>query len=456
MMSMSPHDALSAPARAGAPGAHRHRGIRVIRVALLVAGLACAWSLAAGSPRAMAQEGAGQERFDMDLDAVQGVLAIQQIGGWLLYDHDGRNPIARGLARPSGGRTLHRWFYLVPGDGEPVLLVHHADAARFAHLPGRRIEYVDHAALTLGLSGMLRGMDEVAMEYSPMAALPELSRVDAGTVELVRAQGVKVRSSAELVQLTKSVWRPDQRVSHHVAAHHLTQLRKAALAFVAERVRRGDPVTERDVQELLLRGYEVRGLTGPPPVVATTVHAADPVYVTTAASTTTIQQGDLLLIDMGARLAGDERAIHARVAWVAYVGSEVPPRFVEAFAALAQARDAAVALIQERVQDRRAIKGYEVDRAARVVLERAGRGDAFVHRTGHSLDTDLHGGGTNLDDYQTRDTRALIMGAGFAVVPGIYVADELGMRAAVNLYIGPRGVEITTPAQAEVAALLAP
>lgn len=426
------------------------------RATALVAGLACAWTLAAGSTRAMAQAGAGEERFEIELDAVQGVLAIQQIGGWLLYDHDGRNPIAQSLVRPRGGRTLHRWFYLVPADSEPVLLVHRADTARFAHLPGRRIEYADHAALSLGLASMLQDMDEVAMEYSPMAALPELSRVDAGTIELVRAQRVTVRSSAELVQLTKSVWRPEQRVSHHVAAHHLTQLRKSALSFIAERIRRGDQVTERDVQELLLRGYQVRGLTGPPPVVATTVHAADPVYATTSASTTPIQQGDLLLIDMGARLAGDARAIHARVAWVAYVGEDVPPRFAEAFAALAQARDAAVALIRDRVQGRRVIKGYEVDREARIVLERAGRGDAFVHRTGHSLDTDLHGGGANLDDYQARDTRALMMGTGFAVVPGIYVADELGMRSSVNLYIGPDGVEATTPAQAEITALLAP
>jgi Xaa-Pro aminopeptidase len=331
--------------------------------------------------------------------------------------------------------------------------VHRADAARFVHLPGRRIEYTDHVSLERGLAAMLRGLKDVVMEYSPKAALPHFSRVDAGTVELVRAQRVKVRSSIEVVQLTKALWRPEQRISHYVAAHHLTELRQAALELVAARIRAGEPVTERDVQQRIVRGYEIRGLIGPAPIVATTTHAADPVYVPSERRVSPIQRGDLLLIDMSARVAGDDRAVFARVAWMAYVGEQVPQAITDSFAALVQARDAAVDLIEDRAQQRRPVRGYEVDAEARLVLERAGHGDDVLHRTGHSLDVDLQGSGANLDGYAIRDSRVLLMGAGVAVAPGIYKADELGMRTAVNVYIAPGAIEVTTPAQAEITAL---
>ncbi|WP_428264729.1 M24 family metallopeptidase [Haliangium sp.] len=439
----------------------RPRGGAVLRTLVLRIlswrwGLVWALLLTAGAAPAAAQQADEAGRFELDMESVQGILEIQQINGWLLYDRQGQNPIALAVARPTGGQAFHRWFYLVPAQGEPVLLVHRADAGRFAHLPGRTVEYTDYASLERGLAGMLSGIGEVAMEYSPMAALPDLARVDAGTVELVRAQGVTVRSSADLVLLAKSLWRPEQRVSHYVAGHHLTQLRQAALAFVTERVRADQPVTEAEVQDFLLRGYKVRGLDGPRPIVATTVNAADPAYVTGAAGQVAIQRGDLLLIDMAARVADQPRAVYATTTWMAYVGDQVPARFTGPFAALVEARDAAVKLIEERVQRRRVVKGHEVDRAARAVLERAGLGDAFLDRTGHSLDTDLNGGGANLDDYITRDTRALLMGAGFTVAPGLYVKGEMGMRSAVNVHIGPGGVEVSTPAQTEITPLLAP
>jgi Xaa-Pro dipeptidase len=427
----------------------------------LAAALALASALVLARPAAAQSEPGGRSRVtdlqaDMqsDMESIQGALAIQQTGGWLLYDHDGRNPVALAVVRPTGGRALHRWFFLVRAQGEHVLLAHRADTARFAHLPGRRIEYTDHASLERGLATMLRGVKDVVMEYSPMAALPDLSRVDAGTVELVRAQRVKVRSSAEVVQLTKSLWRPEQRVSHYVAVHHLNQLRHAALDLVSERIQAGERVTERDVQQLILRGFEVRGLIGPPPIVATTTHAADPVYATSEQRASPIQQGDLLLIDMSARVAGDDRAVFARVAWMAYVGKRVPQQMADAFAALVQAREAAVRLIEDRAQQRRVVRGHEVDAEARLVLERAGLGSDVLHRTGHSLDVDLQGSGANLDGFATRDNRALLVGAGVAIAPGVYKADEFGMRTAVNVYIAPGAIEVTTPAQTEITALV--
>lgn len=426
------------------------------RLALLpLAGLAAVLALAGPAAAQSRTGGVTELQADMqsDIESIQGALAIQQTGGWLLYDYDGRNPVALAVTRPAGGRALHRWFYLVRARGEHVLLAHRADVPRFAHLPGRRIEYTDHASLERGLAEMLRGVKDVVMEHSPMAALPDFARVDAGTIELVRAQRVKVRSSAEVVQLTKSLWRPEQRISHYVAVHHLNQLRQAALDFVAERLRAGERVTERDVQQLLLRGYEVRGLIGPAPVVATTMHAADPVYAPSEQRESPIQRGDLLLIDMAARVAGDDRAVFARVAWMAYVGEQVPQSIADAFAALVQARDAAVRLIEDRVQRRRVVRGYEVDAEARAVLERAGHAHEVLHRTGHSLDVDVQGSGVNLDGFATRDARALLVGAGVAIVPGLYKADELGMRTGVNVYIAPGAIEVTTPAQTEITPL---
>lgn len=393
-------------------------------------------------------------RLRFELEAVQGMLAVQRLGGWLLYDHRGQNPVAVELVNPAGGATAHRWFYLIPDEGEPVALVHRSEAARFAHLPGRRVVYADYRDFEKQLKGMLRGVRQVAMEYSPRGELPGLSQVDAGTLELVRVQRVKVRSSAELVQLTKALWGADARLTHHVAVHHLQQLRDAALAYVANQVGQGAVVTEHDVQRFLVHGYAVRGLEGPLPVVAVGARAADPQYRPVAGRSAAIQRGDLLLLDMSARVAREgERTIYANVAWMAFVGEHVPEKFARAFEAVVQAREAALALIRERVRRRRVIKGYEVDREARRTLAKAGFGDAFLHRTGHSLDTDVQGAGANLDDYDTHDTRALVMGAGFSVEPGIYVEGEFGMRSAVNAYIGFDGLEVTTAQQKEITTL---
>ncbi|ACY18482.1 M24 family metallopeptidase [Haliangium ochraceum] len=430
----------------------------------LAAALACAWALGGGAASALAQseaEAGDSAQRAIDLDSVQGLLAIHDLDGWLLFDDDGQNPISLSIARPTGGRALHRWFYLIPADGRPTLVAHRADVERFGHLDGRRLVYGDRDSLRKQLKAALRGKKTLAMEYSPEAELPDLSRVDGGTLELVRAQGAKVRSSADLVQLAKSLWRPEQRSSHHVAVHHLHQLRVQALAFIGERLSRGQAVTERDVEELLQRGFEVRGLVGPRPAVATATHTADPLYAplsgrvdrAVSARATPIRAGDLVMIDMAGRLADDERAVFARVGWVAYVGDDVPARFRKAFSAVADARDAAIALIRERRDAGRPTRGYEVDAEARAVLDRAGFADAILHRTGHSLDTDVHGGGVNFDDYGTRDSRTVMVGGGFAVAPGVYLDGEFGVRAVADIHIQAGEVEVTTPLQTEITSI---
>jgi Xaa-Pro aminopeptidase len=282
-----------------------------------------------------------------------------------------------------------------------------------------------------------------------------MSLVDAGTVELVRAQGVKIRSSSDIVQFAKSLWGPAGRMSHYVAVHHLDALRKDALAFIAAKVKAGAALTERDVQARISRGYRIRGLDGPPPMVAVNSNAADPHYTPSKNSSALIKKGDLVLLDLAARVdGGDKRTIFAEMTWMAYVGETVPPRYRTLFEAVAQARDAGIDLIENRSKRRRAIKGFEVDQKVRSVIGKAGFADAFVHRTGHSLDTRVHGDGANLDDYETHDTRNLVMGSGFTIEPGIYVKGDVGVRTGVAVYIGRQGVEVTTPVQTEITAIL--
>jgi Xaa-Pro dipeptidase len=275
-------------------------------------------------------------------------------------------------------------------------------------------------------------------------------------LSMVRAQRVTIESSAQLVQLTKSLWGPGGRIAHYVAAHHLGKLRDDALDFVTRKIKAGEKVTEWDVQQRLVAGMRMRGVLGPPPVVAVNDHAADPGYAVTSDKAREIRKGDLLLLDLSGSQEDARRPIFADLTWMAYVGDSVPERYVQAFEQVVAARDAALALVTDRVARRRPVKGFEADQAARSLLSKAGFGDKFLHRTGHSLDTSLHGDGANLDDFETKDTRLLVQGAGFTIAPGIYVKDDFGMRAEINVYVGRGALEVTYPAQKSITALLAP
>jgi Xaa-Pro aminopeptidase len=405
-------------------------------------------ALAAGPARA-------SRRPAIDLDAAQAILAVQSLDGWLLAESSGQNPIAVDLVRPGGGAT-RQWFYFIPAQGAPVALVHRSEVAAFEDVPGKKIEYTGARDLRAGLRTMLKGAKKIAMEYAPRSGIPSLTRVDAATISLVRGVGARISSSAELVQFTKSLWGPDGRVAHYVAMHHLARLKDAALAHLRAELRAGSTVTERDLQQFIQRGYEVRGIDGPPPVVAAGANTADPQYVPSATRGVPIRQGDLVLIDLSARVTDAERPIFARLAWVAYVGKTVPERPAALFATVAQARDAAVELIGERAARRRVVKGFEVDQRARAVIAKADLGDRFLHRTGHSLDTSLVGDGAHLDDHEAHDTRNLVMGSGFTVGPGVYVQGELGVRSVIDVYMGRRGPEVTGPVQSAITAVLAP
>ncbi len=387
-----------------------------------------------------------------DTTAVQGLLAVEHLDGWLLFDRDGENPIAERLVAPDG-HPQRAWFYMIPARGEPVALVHAAEARNFEHLVGKKLTYQGYRDFDKQFKLLLKGVKSIAVEYSPKAAVPAVSRVDAGTMEVIRGAGVQVRSSDTLVQFTKAIWGDPGRTAHYVAVHHLVELRKEALAFVAKRLVSGQPVSEYEVQQVITHGMLMRGLVGPPPVVAAGVNTADPYYVPTAVKTAPIGKGDLIVISLAAKLDKPE-GIYAAQTWVAIADSVVPDRVARAFETATLARDQAVALIAERAHKKRPLTGAEVDDATRLLIKKAGLADAVQHRTGHSIDNDFQGGGADLDDFEVKDSRVLTPGTGFTVGPGLYVVGTFGVRTEVSVYLAPSGPEVTTPAQDFIEPLL--
>jgi Xaa-Pro aminopeptidase len=389
-----------------------------------------------------------------DITAVQGLLAVQRLDGWLLFDRDGENPIAVRLVAPEGHPT-RPWFYMIPARGNPVALVHSAELRSFDHLAGTKLTYQGYRDFDKQLRAMLKGIKAVAVEYSAKAAVPSVSRVDAGTLEVIRAAGVQVKSSDTLVQYTKAIWGDPGRTAHYVAVHHVVELRKEALAFLVKQLQSGAPVTEYDVQQRIVKGMAMRGLISAPPVVAAGANTADPYYVPSADKAATIKRGDLIVISLAAKLDKPE-GIYAAQTWCAVADASVPDPIAKAFETSSLARDQALALIGDRARKHRPITGAEVDDATRAFIKKAGYADRVMHRTGHSIDNDLQGGGADLDDFEVKDSRILTPGTGFTVGPGLYFPGQFGVRAEVSVYLSPGGPEITTPAQDEIEALLKP
>jgi Xaa-Pro aminopeptidase len=401
---------------------------------------------------------------------IQAALAEDGLAGWLLFDFHGTNPIARRiLGLGAGGRaakTTRRWFYLVPRVGEPVKLLHRIEPRALEHLPGRALSYLtwedlerrlrDLASPLLAQGSRLTGSAvAVAMEYSPGARLPYVSRVDAGTVELVRAAGLHVVSSADLAQRFDGVLDSAARADHRRTGRVLNDILAAAFGHVRDRLRGGNPVTETGLQRWLLERFDAAGLTSSdPPCVAVNAHSGDPHFETGPETDAPIREGDFLLIDAWAK-AARPGAVYADYTQVAFAGRAVPARHAEIFAAVRDARDAAVACVRDALRAGRPVRGFEVDDAARGVIRSRGFADRFVHRTGHSIGEEVHANGVHLDNLETRDERRLLDGTLVSVEPGIYL-EEFGVRSEINLLLdGGEAVVTTEPVQREIPALLA-
>jgi len=388
-----------------------------------------------------------------DRSAIQQALREDGLDGWLLYDFHGSNPIARKIAGLSDTAklTTRRWYYLVPASGEPRALVHRIERSTLAHLPGERRIYSGRAELEAGLGELVRGMRRVAMEYSPACAIPYLSRVDAGTVERIRSLGAEVVSSGDLVQRFEAVWDPGALEAHRAASQHLYAIKDRTFELIRNRVA-GGTLTEYQVQRKMVEWFREAGLvTDCAPVVAAQESSGNPHYLPTAADHRPIRSGQVVLLDLWGKL-DRPGAVYADITWVGFTGPAVPAEAAAVFGAAREARDAAIALVDERVSARRPISGWEVDRAARNVIGAAGYGDCFVHRTGHSLGEEVHGNGVHMDDYETHDDRRLIAGTGFTIEPGIYL-DDFGVRTEINMHVGSVDAAVTGPLQTEIVPL---
>jgi Xaa-Pro dipeptidase len=394
--------------------------------------------------------------MSVDVGAVQEALQAEGLDGWLLYDFQGSNPIAArlaGVGEQGGHLATRRWFYLVPATGQPRGLVHAIERHNLDHLPGPKSTYAGREQLEAGLKTLLQGLGRVAMEYSPGNAIPYVSRVDAGTVEMVRETGVAVASSGDLVQRFDGLWDAAGIASHRWASEQLYAIKDRAFETIARRMRDGVATTEFDIQALMVRWFADAGLVaGSAPNVSAQQNAGNPHYLPTADHHRTIGPDELVLIDLWGKGTAP-RSVYADITWVAFTGRSIPAPMARAFDAIVRARDAAVTLVQEAAATGRPVRGFELDRAARQVIQAAGYGDAILHRTGHSLGEDVHGNGAHLDDYETHDERRLMPGSVFTIEPGVYFG-EFGVRTEINVVWGPGGPEVTGPRQTAIIGLV--
>jgi Xaa-Pro aminopeptidase len=388
-----------------------------------------------------------------DIKAIQAELRAAKLDAWLLYDLYHRDLIAYRVLGLEGILAKRRWFYLIPAKGEPRKLVHRIEPAVLDTLPGSKLLYAGHDELEAALPKLLgRGKGKLAMQYS--TEVPIISLADAGTVDAVRALGKKVVSSGELVQKFEAVWSNDQYLSHLQAGRIIDRVMLQAFAQAATYVKQKMTLTEHDLQQWIMEQFRANLLiTDSAPIVGVGPHSGDPHYEPKANGSALIQEGDLLLLDMWAktRAAG---SVYYDITWMGYLGDKVPAKFSKVFSIVRDARDAAVKFVQDAVTAGRAIQGWQVDKAARDVIHKAGYGKAFIHRTGHNIGTEVHGNGANMDNLETKDTRPVILNTCFSVEPGIYLP-EFGIRSEVNVYVAHRQARVTGSVQKEIIPLLA-
>jgi Xaa-Pro aminopeptidase len=391
-----------------------------------------------------------------DLPAIQSALQKFQLDGWLLMDFRGSNVLAR---RVLDLETRHpqsrRLFYFIPAQGTPVKLVHRIETAALDHLPGEKRIYLQWQQLEASLAELVQGCRRVAMEYSPRNGNPYVSRVDAGTVEVIQGAGVEVISSGDLIQLFEASWSDEQWAMHLEANTHTTAAFDLAWKFVADAIRAGRTIRETTVQQLIMDHFAAHGMTTyAPPIIGVNAHSGDPHYAPEVGHDAEIQAGDFLLVDLWAKL-DRPGGVYSDLTRVGFVGTEVPEKYEQIFQIVAQARDAAIATVRHAFAEQRPIRGWEVDRACRNVIEAAGYGEYFCHRTGHSIGQETHGNGANIDDLETHDERLLLPRTCFSIEPGIYLP-EFGVRSEVDVYISAAGeIHVTGgPLQTRVVAIL--
>jgi Xaa-Pro dipeptidase len=394
------------------------------------------------------------------LAEIQSALRDAKLDGWLFYDFRKSDPLAyRILKLDEEMWASRRWFYYVPASGEPVKIVQSIEQFKLDSLPGRKLVFRGwqelHARLKEALGATGKGSKKrVAMQYSPMNDIPYISRVDAGTIELVRSFGVEPVTSAELVQQFEAVFSQEQHQMHVEASDKMHRIIQDAFAEIARRIRANEPTTEWDIAQFMLRRYSEEGMEQQPMIVAVNANSADPHYMPTKEKNSPIKRGDFVLIDAATKLNKPD-AVATDQTWTGYVGETVPDEYTRIFNIVRDARDSATDFVRKNIRAGKQIRGAEVDDVSRGVITRAGFGEQFTHRTGHSIGEETHGNGVNIDNFETRDSRPIVAGVCFSIEPGIYLEGKFGVRSEIDVYVSDKDIEVTgQPIQTEIVPIL--
>lgn len=372
----------------------------------------------------------------MVIEQIQEALRRNQLDGWLFFDHHRRDPFAyRVLELPAGLNPSRRWYYLIPAYGEPVKLVHQIERATLDGLPGMRDSYSSWADQHGKLRDMLSGREKIAMQYSPDCAIPYVSMVDAGTLELIRSFGVEVVSSADLLQEFEARWSEQQLHSHLQAGRLVDRIRREAFDLIGQRTRSGSSICEYEVQRFILTRFAESDLgTDHGPNVSVNANSSNPHHEPSQSQSSSIKAGDFVLIDLWAKLKQPD-AVYYDITWTGFCGTVIPSKMENVFQIVKNARKEASAFAIRHAAESKGFAGYQVDDVARTYIQGQGFGDYFFHRTGHSIGVDVHGAGANMDNLESHDERHVIPRTCFSIEPGIYLP-EFGIRSEVNVYIG--------------------
>ncbi|HZS99144.1 MAG TPA: M24 family metallopeptidase [Terriglobales bacterium] len=385
----------------------------------------------------------------MNLPAIQSALRERNIDAWLFYDHHHRDPIAyRVLDLPRSLMVTRRWFYLIPAHGEPSKLVHKIEAGHLDSLPGAKSVYSGWQELFAQLKTFLDNHKTIAMQYSPNNLVFTVSLVDAGTIELVRSMGKTVVSAADLIAQFESTWTDEQIQTHFAARDAVDSITAAAFPEIGRRVRNGG-TTEHAMQQWFMEAFQRENLvTDDPPVVAVNANSGNPHYEPHAEGSAPIREGDFVLLDVWAK-KNTPGAVYYDITWTGYVGKAPSNKQREIFQIVRDARDVGVKTVLDAIGAGQHIAGWQVDRATRDHIQKSGYGDYFIHRTGHSIGTDVHSNGANMDDLEIHDERQILPNSCFSIEPGIYLPD-FGVRSEVNVLVRSNRAEVTGKIQREI------
>jgi Xaa-Pro dipeptidase len=390
------------------------------------------------------------------IESIQRALQQDKIDGWLFYSFRGSDPIAENILRLDHAKfTTRRWFYFVPAKGTPIKIVHAIETGTLDSLPGDKHVYLPWQQLHQLVREALTGVKKVAMQYSPLNTIPYISRVDAGTVELIRSFGVEVVSSADLVQVFEAVWSEQQLETHLYAAKHMREIVDEIVKEVRRCVLANASVTEVEIQDFIVKEYDRRDLTaGHPPIVAINAHSADPHYAPNLEDNLPMKKGDFLLVDMWSKRKVPH-AVYDDITWTFFIGESVPAEHQKIFNVVRDGRDAAIKEAQQRYPTGEVLYGWQIDDVARQSITEAGYGQHFIHRTGHSIHEEVHGNGANIDNLETQDSRRLMARTCFSIEPGVYLKGTFGVRSEVDMYLYEKEAIVTgLPIQTEVIPIL--